>query len=147
IAKKIAQLKPHKVFFSAFTNYQYPRVDTSMSYEGAWAMGMTRFFTVAKLNAADIVYIEDTPKPGKNSPACISRDPNACDFGWSYGGATSTTESLINRLGATYISLRKTLCPVQCSAIYDGKNVYRDSTHIAVGTALRLSGEISAAIS
>ena len=105
------------------------------------------FIAMAKLQPNQLVYIEDTPTPKKNSPACISRDPEACDFGWSYGGTTAATESLINRIGATYISVRKVLCPIQCNAVYAGKNVYRDSTHISVGTALRLTDEISSAVS
>jgi hypothetical protein len=132
---------------SAFTNYQYPRVDSSGKYESAWNKGLTQFIGMAKLQPTQLVYIEDTPTPQRNSPACISRDPEACDFGWGYSGATATTENLINRFGATYISVRKVLCPVQCSAVYDRKNVYRDSTHISVGTALRLTAEISSAVS
>lgn len=147
IAKKIAQERPSKIFMSGFTNYQYPRVNSSEKYESSWNTGLLNFIALAKLQPSQLIYIEDTPTPQKNSPACISRDPQACDFGWSYGGATASTESLINRIGATYISLRKVLCPVQCSAVFDGKNVYRDSTHISVGTAIRLTDEISSSVS
>ncbi|MFE9699610.1 SGNH hydrolase domain-containing protein [Streptomyces sp. NPDC006270] len=97
---------------------------------------------------APIVYIEDTPVPGTDIPACVSGAPDkaaACAF--SRADAV-TADPLARRIasgavpGVRSVSLNPALCPGNgptCPAVRDRVLLYRDDAHLTNVAAIVLA--------
>ncbi|MEU6315049.1 acyltransferase family protein [Streptomyces sp. NPDC047014] len=106
--------------------------------------------TLAPLRAlgAPVVYIEDTPVPGTDVPACVSGRP-----GSPAGCAFARTEALrpdplVRRIasgalpGVRSIGVNEVLCPgdgPSCPAVLDRILLYRDDAHLTNAAAVVLT--------
>ncbi|MDJ0382030.1 acyltransferase family protein [Streptomyces sp. G-G2] len=100
---------------------------------------------------APIVYIEDTPVPGTDVPACVSgspRTPEACAFGRT---AAQPGDPLARKIasgalpGVQTISVNPVLCPgtgPTCPAVRDRILLYRDDSHLTNVAAVVLTSRL-----
>ncbi|TXS02494.1 acyltransferase [Streptomyces sp. col6] len=95
-----------------------------------------------------IVYIEDTPAPGRDVPACVSghlADPEACAFDrkkarWPDPLARKAAAGGLP--GVRSVSVNPVLCPAAgptCPAVLDRVLLYRDDTHLTDVAAVVLA--------
>lgn len=109
--------------------------------------------TLKKLRAlgAPIVYLEDTPIPGTDIPACVSgnpTDPAACAFDreasrWPDPLARSIADG--RTPGVRAVSVNPALCPKKgatCPAVRDRILLYRDDTHLTNVAAVVLTARL-----
>jgi peptidoglycan/LPS O-acetylase OafA/YrhL len=91
-----------------------------------------------------IIYLRDTPYPGKDIPGCVSGamdDPNSCAFP---RGGSVTPDPVADLVAAhhvqqTYlVDFTDVLCPGEvCEVVRDGILLYRDNSHLtATASAL-----------
>ncbi|MFJ5546340.1 acyltransferase family protein [Streptomyces sp. NPDC093225] len=106
--------------------------------------------TLAPLRAlgAPIVYVEDTPVPGTDIPACVSGSPDSpgdCAFGRA---DSRQPDPLARRIaagalpGVSSISVNPVLCPGNgptCPAVVDRILLYRDDSHLTNAAAVVLT--------
>ncbi|MFF9347718.1 SGNH hydrolase domain-containing protein [Streptomyces sp. NPDC014734] len=106
--------------------------------------------TLAPLRAtgAPIVYLEDTPVPGTDVPACVSGHPGdlgACAFDrasarWPDPAARRIAAGRLP--GVRAVSVNEALCPergTSCPAVRDRILLYRDDTHLTNVAAVVLT--------
>ncbi|MER5727220.1 SGNH hydrolase domain-containing protein [Streptomyces sp. NPDC002138] len=98
-----------------------------------------------------IVYIEDTPVPGRDIPACVSGSPTApgtCAFSRE---AAQLPDALARRIasgalpGVRSISVNPVLCPgtgPTCPAVLDRILLYRDDSHLTNVAAVVLTSRL-----
>nr|WP_256088733.1 acyltransferase family protein [Streptomyces sp. DvalAA-43] len=98
-----------------------------------------------------IVYLEDTPVPGKDIPACVSghaADPEACAFD---RGTARWPDPLARRIasgrlpGVRAVSVNEALCPSKgatCPAVRDRILLYRDDAHLTDVAAVVLTSRL-----
>ena len=130
---KINSDQPKFVIFSDFTEYQYPLLKKSNSYEMTWRSGLDTFLSQIKV---PFIFLGDTPKPSSA----------VGDFPLTRTDTTIATQKSVEAHGGTYINTAAWLCSNRCHATLNGVNTYRDSTHISVHTAEALSTKLAAAI-
>ncbi|MGW5397548.1 SGNH hydrolase domain-containing protein [Streptomyces sp. NPDC003952] len=125
------QPKPRLIVISSLNRYT---ADSGLLAEG-WEK------TLASLRAigAPIVYIEDTPVPGTDVPACVSgspEEPEACAFSRA---SSRQPDPLARRIaagalsGVRAVSVNPVLCPGDgptCPAVLDRILLYRDDAHL-----------------
>ncbi|WEH36347.1 SGNH hydrolase domain-containing protein [Streptomyces sp. AM 4-1-1] len=97
---------------------------------------------------APIVYVEDTPVPGKDIPACVSghrNDPGPCAFDRK---EARWPDPLAQRIaagrtpGVRSVSVNDVLCPARaatCPAVLDRILLYRDDAHLTNAAAVVLT--------
>ncbi|MFE9259117.1 SGNH hydrolase domain-containing protein [Streptomyces sp. NPDC006879] len=134
------QPKPQLIVISSLNRY----TDDQELLARAWEK------TLAALRALDvpIVYIEDTPVPGTDIPACVSGSPQApsdCAFTRS---RAHRPDPLAKRIasgalpGVLSVSVNPILCPGSgptCPAVLDRILLYRDDTHLTNAAAVILT--------
>ncbi|MGH8918413.1 MAG: SGNH hydrolase domain-containing protein, partial [Actinomycetes bacterium] len=98
-----------------------------------------------------IVYIEDTPVPGKDVPACLSgagSSPESCAFSRA---AAQQPDVLARRIasgalpGVRSVSVNPVLCPgagATCPAVLDRILLYRDDSHLTNVAAVVLTARL-----
>ncbi|WP_330334223.1 SGNH hydrolase domain-containing protein [Streptomyces sp. NBC_00536] len=137
------QPKPRLVVISSLARYT---ADPAL-LAGAWEE------TLKPLRAlgVPVVYIEDTPVPGKDIPACLSGSPgspDACAFGRE---AAQQPDALARRIasgalpGVRSISVNPVLCPgagPTCPAVLDRILLYRDDSHLTNVAAVVLTARL-----
>lgn len=95
-----------------------------------------------------IVYVEDTPVPGTDVPACVSghlRDPKACAFDrekarWPDPLARKAASGALP--GVRTVEVNSVLCPAAaatCPAVLDRILLYRDDAHLTDVAAVVLA--------
>ncbi|WP_327256970.1 SGNH hydrolase domain-containing protein [Streptomyces sp. NBC_01244] len=125
------QPKPRLIVISSLNRYT---ADAGLLAEG-WKK------TLASLRAigAPIVYIEDTPVPGADVPACVSgspEEPAACAFSRADARQPDPLARLIASgalPGVRALSVNPVLCPGDgptCPAVVDRILLYRDDAHL-----------------
>lgn len=129
----IAAHKPALVILSDFTEYQYPLKDTSIAYEKAWNVGLTKF--LASIHTR-VLFLGDTPKPTSAVGA----------FNLQRSATTKATEQIVLASHDMYVNTASWLCGKSCPATYMATNTYRDTTHISVSTALNLKKRLETVI-
>ncbi|GAA1240911.1 SGNH hydrolase domain-containing protein [Pseudonocardia aurantiaca] len=97
--------------------------------------------TIRRLQAQPIrvVYILDTPYPGRNMPECVANnldDVGACTaerrLVWPYQGRHETMAETLSAAGVTAVEPTPWFCTIEdCPAIVNGILVYRDESHIS----------------
>ena len=125
--------KPEFVFFSDFTEYQYPLRKQIGSYEKSWTSGLSTFLNQI---SAPVIFLGDTPKPTSAMKS----------FSVARSATTLATRALIKKLGIAYIDTSSWLCKTTCSSTFMGVNTYRDASHISVSTADNLVKTLEAAV-
>jgi peptidoglycan/LPS O-acetylase OafA/YrhL len=113
---------------------------TGQPYIDAWDSSLR----VLTATGAPVVYLRDTPYPGKDIPDCVSGIPvgsDACGFARSTALPPDAMADLIGRggrPGVYLVDLTDALCPLEtCPAITDGILLYIDQSHITA-TASRI---------
>lgn len=141
----VARIKseaPSKVFVTSFSEYDYPLVQSSASYASTYALAQTRYFSSLGINPSSIYYIEDTPRPTRSIPDCLSKSTaksSRCDFPLKRSKATIAINEAIAGSGVNLLNFNQLLCPGgNCTATFKGHNTYRDASHISVSTSLAL---------
>ncbi|MEU3653750.1 acyltransferase family protein [Streptomyces sp. NPDC032161] len=132
--------KPRLVVISSLNRYTDDRNLLARGWEK----------TLKKLRAlgAPIVYLEDTPIPGTDIPACVSghpTDPAACAFDrdtarWPDPLARSIADG--RTPGVRGVSVNPVLCPEKgatCPAVRDRILLYRDDAHLTNVAAVVLA--------
>jgi len=146
VASRIAKEKPARVILTAYSEYSYPTL-ASGKYSHIYSVGESAFIHALGLPASSIYYIEDTPHPNGSTPECLSKHlgtPNRCNFALHRSAATLATRELVKASGAHYLDVTGELCPRGiCSALYNGRNTYRDGSHISVSTSKAFAGVIA----
>ena len=144
---RIKSEAPSKVFITAFSEYDYPLVQTGASYASTYAAAQTRYFSSLGINPSSIYYIEDTPRPTRSIPDCLSKSSakiSRCDFPLKRSKATVEINHAIAGSGVNLLTFNQLLCPRGiCTATYKGHNTYRDASHISVSTSLALAPALS----
>jgi hypothetical protein len=147
IARRIASDKPSRVIITAYSEYTYS-LTASGAYPNLYSAGESKFIRALGLPDSAIYFIEDTPHPDRSIPDCLSKNPSrasACNFPLHRSEATLATRALLQRSGVHYLNVEGELCPANtCTALYKGRNTYRDGSHISVSTSKALAGQIAA---
>jgi peptidoglycan/LPS O-acetylase OafA/YrhL len=135
IISLVNTLKPDILVFTNFTERPDLKESLGMTIED-YKASFDDFVLRIRESAAKIVYIGDSPYPGEDSIACLTREhktPTKCDVQNSKRPLTTVLEQEAKRLGLTFIDSRSFLCEeIRCRAIVEDKNVYRDDSHISV---------------
>jgi hypothetical protein len=141
----VARIKseaPSKVFVTSFSEYDYPLVQSSASYASTYALAQTQYISSLGINPSSIFYIEDTPRPTRSIPDCLSKSTaksSRCDFPLKRSKATIAINEAIAGSGVNLLNFNQLLCPGgNCTATFKGHNTYRDASHISVSTSLAL---------
>jgi hypothetical protein len=139
----IIGMRPAIIFMSTFNGYG---PSTGQLLED-WGTSLTRLTA----SGAKLVYVRDTPRPGKDIPNCISSalsDWSKCAF-----PVTDRIDPVI--LGelqgvlppVTIVDLNGYLCDGQiCPAVRNGILLYRDDQHLSNTAAKALAPALSAAL-
>jgi len=125
----IASVKPALILVGAFNRY-----DNGVDRErAAWASLLQRLSAVAP-----VVYLQDTPYPGKNVPTCLSAhldDWSACTFSRSAALRPDPVRDLIRDgllPAVTLLPVADVLCPSDpCATARGGVMLYRDKSHVS----------------
>lgn len=132
--------KPRLIVVSSLNRY----TDDTRLLTRAWEKTLT---PLRKLGVP-IVYIEDTPVPGEDIPACLSghvEDPETCAFDRK---KSRWADPLARRIaagrlpGVRSVSVNGVLCPAggsRCPAVRDRVLLYRDDTHLTNAAAVVLA--------
>jgi len=97
---------------------------------------LTKF--IAALNTEiKVTIIGDTPYPERDSVGCLAinwKQPTKCDLPNKFSLTTALTKEL-EILRTNFVDSRSFLCNEQvCPAVLNGKNVYRDGSHLSIST-------------
>ncbi len=122
-----------------------------------WQDGWTRTATRLAGAGIPVVILRDTPWPGVDIPACVSRhpdDPATCDVSRDVipaadldVGLVSAGGPLADEPGVHPVDLTDQLCgPRTCSAVIGRMLVYRDDNHLTATFARSLSASLDAAV-
>jgi peptidoglycan/LPS O-acetylase OafA/YrhL len=159
--EKIVDLVPYAVVMAS---YNGATVQGDMLTPSLMPVDEVRAGTrsiLLKLRAAGIrvVVLRDSPHPPFNVPACISRsigrahstvDPCEFDASKALNASAFEAERAAGE-GLTdvyYLDMDDLICPgASCSAVQDGRIVYRDENHLAGSYAESLAGEVAARLS
>jgi hypothetical protein len=122
-----------------FTNSPYQLATGSLRPAAALAI-FTRQIQMANYQP-QIIWLSDTPYPGKDVPACLTRAgvaPANCAFKLQVSEQTRQLAGVASALGAQVVRPADFLCPAPatCPAVHlDGAkklwNLYRDSSHLS----------------
>ncbi|MFD3779554.1 SGNH hydrolase domain-containing protein [Streptomyces sp. NPDC058612] len=134
------QPKPRLIVIASLNRYT---ADAKLLAEG-WEK------TLEQLRAlgAPIVYIEDTPVPGTDVPACVSGSPDSPDACAFSRADSRQPDPLAPRIasgalpGVRSISVNPVLCPGDgptCPAVVDRILLYRDDAHLTNVAAVVLT--------
>lgn len=137
------QPKPRLIVIASLNRY----TDDAELLAEAWE----RTLTPLRALGAPIVYVEDTPVPGRDIPACVSGSPESpadCAFDraqaqwpdplarWIASGALP---------GVRSVGVNQVLCPGDgptCPAVLDRILLYRDDAHLTNVAAVVLTGRL-----
>jgi hypothetical protein len=136
-----------KVFISNFTRQAYQLVNNNTNIRDQWIQGTKEFLIDAKLNAHQVVFMQDTPLSNTNSVACLTGQPKnvgACNFTLSSDATYNALKTYALQNKYSVLLTDHWLCTAgKCFAEFNGHNTYRDATHIAVSTAQELEPKLA----
>ncbi|MFD9333827.1 acyltransferase family protein [Streptomyces sp. NPDC060028] len=137
------QPRPRLIVISSLNRYT--------SDPGLLEAGWEKTLAPLRELGAPIVYIEDTPVPGRDIPACVSgapESPGACAFSRE---DAQQPDPLARRIasgalpGVRSISVNPVLCPGSgptCPAVLDRILLYRDDAHLTNVAAVVLTSRL-----
>jgi hypothetical protein len=116
-----------------------------------WRAGWRRTLQALSAAGVPVAVVRDTPWPGVDVAACVSRhldDPSQCDVG---RGALAPTSSdlgtTVGIRGAVAVDLTSSICSSdRCPAVIGPTLVYRDDNHLTATFARSLAGRLAAAL-
>ncbi|MGW7419903.1 acyltransferase family protein [Streptomyces sp. NPDC054813] len=121
-------------------------VVTSRVRQEATEAGAEKTFQALEDSGAHLIYMTDTPQPGKNVPDCLAThtgDISACNPGQDaaieFPDFRTMEEKVATRHGAVIIDTLPAFCADNvCPTVISGQIVYFDSSHITAGYAKTL---------
>jgi peptidoglycan/LPS O-acetylase OafA/YrhL len=132
----VTDIRPELVFVSSLSTYP----GSSAEVLDAWDRSLDRL----RQADAPIVYLRDTPFPGRDIPLCVSgASDNWAECAFDFEGARGAEPILAaaatgSQLGVTVIDFTGLLCDDgRCPAVRNGILLYRDDSHLTA-TAARL---------
>ncbi|MET9464045.1 SGNH hydrolase domain-containing protein, partial [Streptomyces sp. NPDC006544] len=134
------QPRPRLIVISSLNRYT---ADTELLSE-AWEKTLEPL----RATGAPIVYVEDTPVPGTDVPACVSGSPEAPDACAFSRASARQPDPLARRIasgalpGVLGVSVNPVLCPGDgptCPAVLDRILLYRDDAHLTNVAAVVLT--------
>jgi hypothetical protein len=135
VIKYINETKPELVVLSNLTesNVILSRLNSTSS---SYVKSLANF--ISKINSeSKVVVIGDTAYPDRDSISCLSfnwKDSTKCDLKNSKTEETSMTK-LVANFRTIYFDSRPFFCKGEiCPSVMNGKNVYRDGSHISLAT-------------
>ncbi|MER5883252.1 SGNH hydrolase domain-containing protein [Streptomyces sp. NPDC001941] len=143
-----SQPKPRLIVISSLNRYTDDRALLAEAWEK----------TLAPLRAlgAPVVYLQDTPVPGRDVPACVSGspdDPSTCAFDRA---KAQQPDPLAERItagavpGVRTVGVNTVLCPgtgPTCPAVLDRVLLYRDDSHLTNAAATVLTARLERLLS
>ncbi|GAA2634589.1 hypothetical protein GCM10010425_39620 [Streptomyces spororaveus] len=135
--------KPRLIVIASLNRY----TDDAKLLSEAWEKTLTPLRALG----APIVYIEDTPVPGRDVPACVSGSPGSpadCAFGRADAWLP---DPLARRIasgalpGVRSVGVNRVLCPGDgptCPAVLDRILLYRDDAHLTNTAAVVLTDRL-----
>ncbi|MFF0298776.1 acyltransferase family protein [Kitasatospora sp. NPDC004614] len=135
--------KPKLIVVSTLNRYTADR--------DALLHGWEQTLTPLRELGVPIVYLQDTPNPGRDVPACVSGHPDttsACDFPRSEGlwADPLAEEIAAGRVpGVRTIGVNQVLCPGEgrmCPAVLEHVLLYRDDSHLTNAAAVVLTARL-----
>lgn len=137
------QPKPRLIVIASLNRY----TDDAELLTQAWE----RTLTPLRALGAPIVYVEDTPVPGRDIPACVSGSPaSPADCAFDRAQA-QWPDPLARRIasgalpGVRSVGVNQVLCPgagPTCPAVLDRILLYRDDAHLTNAAAVVLTGRL-----
>ncbi|MFF3089778.1 acyltransferase family protein [Streptomyces nojiriensis] len=137
------QPKPRLIVIASLNRY----TDDAQLLADAWEKTLTPLRALG----APIVYVEDTPVPGRDIPACVSGSPGSpadCAFGRT---DAQPPDPLVQRIasgalpGVRSVGVNQVLCPGDgptCPAVLDRILLYRDDAHLTNVAAVVLTNRL-----
>ncbi|WP_406459137.1 acyltransferase [Streptomyces sp. NBC_01622] len=122
-------------------------VVTSRIRQEVTESGAEKAFKVLEASGAKLIYITDTPQPGRNVPDCLAThtdDVPACnpkqDAAIQFPAFRATEQKVAVRHGAEVIDVLPAFCASGvCPTVISHQIVYFDSSHITAGYAKSLA--------
>ena len=116
----------------------------------AWENGLkTTFQTLKQQTNAELVFLEDNPRPPSDIPRCLSENtdnPDECSFEFPLEKSNRDAD-LAKTFGWNVIRTTQWLCQEsQCPAKQNGIINYRDASHISQAKAVSLKPELAKAL-
>ncbi|WP_433451935.1 acyltransferase family protein [Streptomyces sp. CA-142005] len=132
--KSIRDLKPDVIVVTS-------RIRREVTESGA-----EQAFKVFEASGAELVYITDTPQPGRNVPDCLAthiHDVSACnpteDKAVEYRDLRAVEQKVAERHGAQVLDALPAFCADNvCPTVIAGQIVYFDASHMTAGYAKSL---------
>jgi hypothetical protein len=132
ILTEVSKNKPQIVYISNLTNSRHPINKSIMLYNVYFRNGFSKM--IAELSKySKVRVIEDTPYPNFDISSClISKGYGSCSFIETSNPLTLITKLTARKYNAEWIPTRTLFCNLDiCVDSIDGKNLYRDSSHIS----------------
>jgi hypothetical protein len=132
ILNEVSKYKPQIVFISNLTNSVHPINKNKQLYSVYFRSGFSKMI-VELTKYSKVKVIEDTPYPNFDISSClISKGYGSCSFIEKSSPLTLITKLMARKYKAEWISTRALFCNFDvCADSIDGKNLYRDSSHIS----------------
>jgi peptidoglycan/LPS O-acetylase OafA/YrhL len=138
ITELIKEIRPDILVFANSTG-RFDLLASNGRSKNGYLQGFDLFVSEVEDSVGKLVYVGDSAYPGEDSIACLTRNlrsPAKCDLKNVKPPLTLALEAKAKKSGIMFIDSRTFLCtPSKCPAVIDGKNVYRDKSHISVGIA------------
>ena len=127
---QIAKIKKIKPNILIITNSEHHQLNTKeKSKQFYWQQGQRKLYEELKPVSENIIFLEDTPKPQIDVPACLAtskeEECNQINKPFKFGSPSYKR-----------IDLTNWFCDSNCPAIKDDYIVYRDASHISLAAAL-----------
>jgi peptidoglycan/LPS O-acetylase OafA/YrhL len=135
--KRIKEINPDAVLVAGMQHFDIPAGYADRT--SWWQEGLRKTYASLRGSSPHIISIADTPHPNRDIPSCIA----AGKFDRCNGTERSTP---IFTSGYQQINPTSWLCSRKCPGIIASTVVYRDSSHLTVAMARKLSPEFEKAL-
>ena len=135
--KRIKEINPDAVIVAGMQYFDIPSGYPDRT--SWWQEGLRKTYVSLRGSSSHIISISDTPHPNRDIPSCIA----AGKFDRCNGTERSTP---IFTSGYQQINPTSWLCSRSCPGIIASTVVYRDSSHLTVAMARKLSPEFEKAL-
>ena len=135
---RIKEINPDAVLVAGMQHFDIPAGYANRT--SWWQEGLRKTYASLRESSPHIISIADTPHPNRDIPSCIA----AGKFDRCNGTERSTP---IFTSGYQQINPTSWLCSRKCPGIIASTVVYRDSSHLTVAMARKLSPEFEKALS
>lgn len=135
--KRIKEINPDAVLVAGMQHFDIPAGYADRT--SWWQEGLRKTYASLRGSSSHIISIADTPHPNRDIPSCIA----AGKFDRCNGTERSTP---IFTSGYQQINPTSWLCSRKCPGIIASTVVYRDSSHLSVAMARKLSPQFEKAL-